>query len=291
MKRKTIFGLMAGLAIVSTFLVKEPMKVDAAQTVNSPTLNCITYKRLEKGDHTGLTEYSTITEHTDNSLVFKVNGIRISSDEKIFVVVKNKVKKESIFQGFLTDVSGTYSTKINLPYYCDSVEIEVYKQNSGDKDYTVKAENLLGITKEYVGHILDYKLGEGTPIIAYDRNWAVTPDENKTVLTRITPNYFTLLDLTNDNKFDRIGKIILPEGQEDLLTEDEKIVQSEVFVPDKAPMDGTEWENAVTRRAKIFNFRFPKKVSEFKFVVYVNNITDRKEDIIVQYHIKLENRK
>lgn len=288
MKRKTIFGLMVGLAIASTVLVKEPIKVDATHNITSPTLKCSSMKYLEKGDSSGLLGNVATISCIDNTLNFSVNNITLAADEKLFVVGISKAKKEQIYS-FLEKGIRDYSAQIKLPHYYDAVDFHIYKQKSSEPDYTLRSENFVGRTKVYMANILNYKRGEGTALTVYDKDWAkVSDDKNKSFLSRITPNYFTLQSIVAKREYDKVGKIILSDEQSGLMTEDEKIVPSEYFTPDKMPGTDETWPNASSKQAEIFNFYLPTAVKEFKFVIYKNNISDKKEDIIAQYHIKLD---
>ena len=96
-----------------------------------------------------------------------------------------------------------------------------------------------------------------------------------------------MFNAINSRNTNFVGKIVLQKEQENLLSEEEKIVDCEVFIPIVKPSSGTIWENAVYTRSNTFNLYIPDEVKEFKFIVYQDIISDDYNNIKYQYDIKL----
>ncbi len=294
-KKNLIFGFMMAILIFSTFLFRESINVDAMsmQNVTSPSLKCTTYKCLEKKDGTGLTDYRLGITDINNTLSMRFLNGDIESDEKLFVVGINKVKNEEVFKKYLaTEQKPYYINDLVVPYYyCDQLELRFYKQKEDEGSFPIKDENFVGKISECMPHILDYQRRVGTPLTVYDKNWEVVSSRGKIFLSRVTANFYSLQDTTqtsmNIGAYNKIGRIVLPKGQEDLLSEEEKTIPSEYFIPGEHAEEEEGWQNCVYRNAQNFNIYIPDGVTEFKFLIYENNITNNIDDILFQYHIKI----
>ncbi len=287
MKRKTILGLTVGLTLFSMLFIGNSFQSLAMQQVTSAQLKNAGRQLLERGDGSGL-EYRIFTYSLkDNNM----ENIVVEDEEeydKVFAIMIDKTKNTIIDRRLCSKGSGVSPTgvrwhytieNVSLPYYCDKIDIHYYKQSSSEPEFTIKPQNFLGKARLYMPNITGFQRGSNTPLTVYDKDWNVTEDLEKSFLTRITPNYYTI-ESNITPSYERIGKIILPEGQENLMSEDEKIIPAQEF------NKYTTTDNIKTN----FNLYIPNEVTEFKFVVYGTTISDKKEDILYQYHIKL-NRK
>lgn len=205
--------------------------------------------------------------------------------------MKDKFNQKTITKAFLEksdDSTGKkFEVQINAWYYCDAVNLYFYKQKDNIADFIINEENYIGKVLEYMPHILLYKRGEGEAIKTYDKNWNEITSTGKLFLSRFTPNYYCLFNVISVRDTAYVGKIVLPKGQENLLTEEEKIVDCEIYEPKKTPAAGEIWNNYVNKRANTFNLFIPQGVKEFKFIVYKNVISDDINDIQQQYNIKI----
>ena len=293
MKRKTILGFTVGLALFSTLFIGNTFQSSAMQQINSPQLRNAGFQYLEKGDSSGLEDSAEI------GYVLKDNNLEAFSlhdkkeYDKVFAVIIDQAKNTIIDKKSCTKSDAhtplgeqfwIYNVaNFSLPHYTDKVDIHYYKQSSSEPDFTIKSENFLGRAKLYMPNITDFQRGSNTPLTVYDKDWKVTDDFGKSFLSRITPNYYTIESeyvVGDTTSIAKIGKIVLPQGQENLMSEDEKTIPAQAFT--KEVNTGYNKMN--------FNLYIPKEITEFKFVVYDKNISDKKEDILYQYHIKL-NRK
>lgn len=295
MKKKNILCFFAMLVVVLTFLVKMPFRVDAmaAQTITSPSLKCTTYKCLEKKDGSGLTDYRIGITDLNNTLSMRFLNGDIEEDEKLFVVGINKVKNVEVFKEYLETKSKPYYVNyLVVPYYyCDQIELRFYKQKSDEGSFPIKDENLIGKISEFMPHILDYQRRVGTPLTVYDKDGKIISGRGKIYLSRLTPNFYSLQDTTQTSMaigtYNKIGRIVLPKGQENLLTEEQKTIPSEYFIPGEHAEEEEYWQNCVYQNAQNFNIYIPDGVTEFKFLIYENNITNNPDDILFQYHVKI----
>lgn len=287
MKRKTILGFTVGLALFSTLFIGNTFQSIAMQQVNSPQLQNSGRQLLEQGDSRGLEDRLFMYVLKDNSLESFVMQEDTEHD-KVFAIIIDQVNNTIIDKRLcnkerMVAPTGTvwnYSIEnISLPHYVDKIDIHYYKQSENEADFTIKSENFLGRARLFMPNIMDFQRGSNTPLTVYDKDWKVTDDFGKSFLSRITPNYYSIESNVTPS-YESIGKIILPQGQEDLMSEDEKTIPAQEFY------NGLNYDSMPTN----FNLYIPKEVTEFKFVVYDKNISDKKEDILYQYHIKL-NRK
>ena len=215
----------------------------------------------------------------------------IDEDENIFVIVKDKFNKKIITKAFLekSDIAQGKKFEVNIDiwYYCDMINLYFYKQKGSNTDFTTKEENYIGKVQEYMPNILLYKRWDGGSIKTYDKDWNEISASGKLLLSRITPNYYCLFNAINSRNTNFVRKSVLQKEQENLLSEEEKIVDCEVFIPIVKPSSGTIWENAVYTRSNTFNLYIPDEVKEFKFIVYQDIISDDYNNIKYQYDIKL----
>ena len=308
MKKATILNLITFFMVFSAIF---SLNVYAVDIVKSPNLNCITEYVLEKGDSSGIKNINAMIYHVDNDINILVEDsdfedegeLDVKDDEKVFVAAIDNRTKQPIKYQFLGQFVEYYNhkyfiTSLNLPNYCDRIDLHFYKQKKIEPDFAVRSENFLGRTKVCMANVLDYKRAEETNLKILDKNSNIIEVDGKkgAFLSRLTPNYFSIKipeigesDDEEENKF-YIGKIVLNKDQENLLSEDEKIVVENKFVKNKNIPAGVKWENSAYEDGSFFNFFLPKEIKEFKFLVYEKNVSNDVNDIICQFNIKL-NRK
>ncbi len=296
MKNKIFLNLVSSIIFFSIFNNTFNLGVLATQEISSPYLICESIKQLKKDNSSGFLEIYANVEYYTNKLkiYFYTNAspdLVVGEDENVFVVMKDKFNKKTITRAFLEKTDSgqgkKFEVEIDALYYCDAVNLYFYKQKGDKTDFTIKEENYIGKVKECMPNVLLYKRGDGESIKTYDKNWNEISASGKLFLSRLTSNYYCLFNAINGRKADYVGKIVLNQGQENLLTEEEKIVDCEVFMPIIKPSSGITWENAIYTRSNTFNLFIPEGVKEFKFIVYQGAVSNDPNDIINQYHIKL----
>ena len=192
-----------------------PASAELAYTdVKSPELQCnVVQKKLTKPDNSGLTGTLVNVKESDKKLdiSFDTSGgapiPTLAEGEKYFVSLENFANNSIIESQYLTKKAGTtIGCSIEVPYYCDRVEIKLYKQKATDPDFTVKDENYIGKARIFMSDETVYGRGEKKPITIFNEYEAVKAN----FTSRITPNYYTVeMNANQSNYF--VGKIVLPE--------------------------------------------------------------------------------
>lgn len=108
----------------------------------------------------------------------------------------------------------------------------------------------------------------------------------KVFFSQITPNYYSIR--VHNLTFEiAVGKVVLPQGQENLLKGKQRIFAADSYTPGKIPAESIVWPNAVKKQDSYFNFYVPEGVTEFKFVVYYDAVVDDDSKILFQCNVKL----
>ena len=298
-KRILLNILLASTFIGSVFLMaymnnKESLAKEQYQVNKSPSLNCTSSTYLKNGEGDKVLDIYVAIDKTDQKLKLTFNtkeeqssgssgssGSNIVSklpelakDEVYFAVLINDQKK-IVENKFLTQENGGYVCKFDAAYNCDMVDVHIYKQKVDDPEFTIKAENFIGRTKILLTHDAVFYRPTFTQIPVYD-NKGTKLSQQKTYLSRVTPNYYSLCEYGNEEN----GK-----DKQNLLTEDETMINMNRFY-NAAATDATSNTNTA-RDGYYYDFYLPDGIDEFDINIYKDEVSANKDNILRTVHIKL----
>ena len=306
-KRILLNILLASTFIGSVFLMaymnnKQSLAKEQYQVNKSPSLNCISSTYLKNGEGDKVLDIYVAIDKTDQKLKLTFNtkeeqssgssgssGSSIVSklpelakDEVYFAVLINDQKK-IVENKFLTQENGGYVCKFDAAYNCDMVDVHIYKQKVDDPEFMIKAENFIGRTKILLTHDAVFYRPTFTQIPVYD-NKGTKLSQQKTYLSRVTPNYYSLCEYGNEEN-GNIAKIVLPKDKQNLLTEDETMINMNRFY-NAAATDATSNTNTA-RDGYYYDFYLPDGIDEFDINIYKDEVSANKDNILRTVHIKL----
>lgn len=178
-----------------------------------------------------------------------------------------------------------YKCTFDLPYYCDVVDIHVYKQKDTDPAFTIKEENFIGRTKVFPSQNADFiRKDSKKQLTLVNKNSNSYTTTGNYFLSRLSPNYYSIqvpLDVPNTIK--KIAKIILPDGQGKDLTEDDLTVNGTFF--QRIKEDATPLSGELDQKG-YFNFYLPDGVTNFKMQVFDNEI-GKDTDVLFEFDVNL----
>ena len=259
-----------------------------AQQVISPYIYNENFVFLENKEGTKALDIDLNVNQTDRNLDLSFHNNNfplpvLGADETYFVVVYDSAHKTPILYNYLLKNSQNfYKCSFKIPYYCDVVDLHFYKQKISDPDYTMKEENFIGKVQNYLADSVNFFRGTKTKLTILDKNGNITTSKTAHFISSLIPNYYTITIPTITFR-KKVGRIILPCGQENLMSLDEKIVPCNYFRTLLTPGTTDNW----TDHGDGFNFYLPKGVTEFKFQVFNVQPTDNVNDILYQFDVKL----
>lgn len=110
----------------------------------------------------------------------KDKSVYDSTKEKIFIVARDPVKNKEIAKQFLE--IQTTKEYIKIPYYCDEIFLDVYKQKITENDFIVKEENFIGKVRLNIGNnMVCMRDPQATVIKERDKNGNVVFSEKSDV--------------------------------------------------------------------------------------------------------------
>ncbi len=281
MKNKKKSRLMLNLVSISMFLKCFSLSVCAISQVISPRSECSNFGSVLKNNSSDDELKCNLKDNFIEGVMHSWQST-IASDEKVFFIAKDGLKKTELSKQIIFYRNQRVATQpFETPYYCDEIYFYVYKQKDTEPDFTVKEENFLGSYKTNSTNNLVYR--RGNEIALTEKEDIYGNEIQGFFFSQLTPNYYSIR--IPDLLFEiAIGKVILPQGQENIIPEEKQIGKAKYYMPGKYPGSAI-WPNAVTKADSYFNFYVPEDVKEFKFVVYYYNLDDSR--IQFEYNIKL----
>lgn len=283
---------LASLSVNSAFAATTLQQIDSAITEKNVT------QMLKNGEGNKIVEIITQIEQKDNNLNINFNTSSIKEKYHLpkleegwsyFVVLIDSANKGPIKSEYLNKKSdGSYSCSIDTPYYCDVVDLHFYKQKNTDPEYYINAENFIGRTKVAMNSLSNFMRGERKEINFTDKDGNVSNPTKRNFITRLAPNYYSIETDEIDGSLYSIAKIVLPQGQGEKLSLDDLTVQSVEFVPGATPQGEETWNGAVYPKGRFYNFYLPDDVTNFKFQIFKNQVSDNKADVIKETDIDLK---
>lgn len=285
MKNIRILRLMSNLIVTSIFLGYGSLSVFADDQLTSPRLECYNFASLIKDNSLRNSELKCNLKDNFIQPSFNAGPLSLQPDEKVFFIAKDKVSgKELSKQVIYYRNRKVPSTPFETPYYCDEIYFDVYKQKDTEPDFTVKQENFLGSYRTNATNNLVYRRGNEIALGTVRDKYGNRIEGF--FFSQITPNYYSIRipDLYFEES---VGIVVLPQSQANLMKEEQRYFPADYYALGKTPGSAV-WPNAVTREDSYFNFYVPEGVTEFKFVVYYDDVVvDDASKIAFQYNIKL----
>lgn len=309
--RRKILKVLSSFIIFFGFCSNIVVPISAyKQLIETPYLgfvDCLCQLKDVSGNSLNLTDEDTAVEfmltQKDQNLNICFNKPSCTlphkeDDEIYFVQVEDFLTKKPLSYAILNKYTDTeynwdyadgWETSLNLPYYCDSVNINIYKQKKTELLYDIKKDNLVGTTRYFmVGNSGFIRFPKKTLTVLNKNGTAISdPSKNNpaNLLVSNIPNHY-ILSFPGMYYMRKIGKIILPSSQENLLSESEKIVACGVqpSCAEKSP----EKKDSYTEPKNCFYLYIPKEVKNFKFQIFDSYVTDNKDDILCQFDVNLE---
>lgn len=270
---RVALGLIAFLIIFLSF----SLPVFAVDNVISPKKDIRIKSGLLSRDNTFKNINFEAKFNTNNDLVIIINydndgesDLNINGDDELFVVIKDKfglnLPKKVLLNRVNVDQKVVFTNTIKLPWYYDMIYFKVYKQKWNDPEFLEKEENFIGKTNLCNAFNNIYHRNNVKRRIA-DKNGG---EGSTVVISALTPNIHRLMSYRIDvgNPSSKIiAKIILPEEQEDLMPEKDKIC---IFYS-RIIGHETDREFDIDR---LSIFYIPATVTKFKVVMYRSFISD-----------------
>ena len=286
MKKIMILGFLVGLMVAGTYCNMGSLKALTAQQITSPSLECTVNKNLIDKDNKKLKAIDANIIQKDNKLTIKIKNssdeegekeFNIASDEKMFVVIKDRLNLKPQLNYFLTEQqNGEFQVEANMPFFYDMINLYFYKQKKSDPDFKVSDDNFIGKTKICMRNITAFYL-PGQKFKITD----VIGTKKSNIYIRALPNFYRIdIEKDDDSENRKITKIELPESQKDKMTNEAKVNSFEdvkIIYP-----------SGEDSGAFYASFYIPKEITEFSFLVYEEEITNKTTDVINKYNIKLE---
>ncbi len=282
MKKKIILGLMCSLTLTSTCFFGNSLKALNSQNVKSPSLECLVNKNLVDKENKRAKLIDAKILQKDNSLNISIKNssddpnekeFNVASDEKMFVVIKDRLGLKPTQKFFLDEIDAGYFQKsVEMPYFYDMIYLDFYKQKKSDPDFTEKEENFIGKTKICMRNVTAFYL----PNQKFEIN-DVKASKDSEIYIRALPNFYRV-DIKNSSS-NRITKIVLPQGEDGLMSDEDRVNAVEdvrIIYSDRADSN-----------AHYVSLYIPKNVTEFNLLIYEKEITEYEVDVISQYNIKL----
>ena len=282
MKKIVILGLIVGLTTTLTYVCESPLKAITNENIKSPSLECRVTKNLVDKDNKKIKLINAIIFQQDNNLNISIKnscnssndqGLNVASDEKVFAVIKDRLNKRPEQKVFFDQIKNNqFQKSIDMPYFYDMIYLDFYKQKKSDPDFTINDKNFIGRTKICMRNITAFYLpGQIFPIID------VVGSGKTDMYIRALPNFYRV-DIKNSSS-NHITKIVLPDNQKNLMSDTDKVNSVETV--------NIIYSNK-TSNAYYTSFYIPKDITQFSFLVYEDEITDDKTDIISKYDVKLD---
>ena len=304
MNKKILLTFLASLTMVFSV---ETMNMCGASSVTVPVKRDEQKYILKNDDGTKLVPGSVKCEiHNELlNLTFDTNGDlqpgaagyssyalpELEEGWSYFVVLIDSKNKGPIAKQYLNFFHGdgglvrnSYRCSFNLPYYCEVVDLHVYKQKNTDPEFTIEEKNFIGKTKVYSNHFHDFLRPNAKQQLTFIPRGSSINNKNIYLIPRLTTNYYSiLLDITGRSYY--IGKIILPNGQGKSLTEDDLIVNSSFFCryDETGSMISS---NSGLDRCTNFSFYLPDDVTNFKFQIFEDKI-GKDTDVLYEVDVNL----
>lgn len=253
----------------------------------SPEQQSYQLQNMFDGTTTQVLKYFGSARANDRNIEFVCDfqGDDMSKD-KLFAVLIDRGKGPVAFSFLnLNPDNGWYYTNLMAPYYCDMYQVHIYKQTPGDPDFLLHEENFVCKTRNLFmsSNIVMYKKAYLRALTKLDGNGNVlNPSAAKQFFVSCyTPNYYRIeapdLELP-DAPLDKFGVLVFPQGQENLLSYEDRVVpQTEETID----VGGEELYGH-----ERFNFWVPPEVKEFEFHVYKGSLLS--ENFLYKYKIKLD---
>jgi len=300
----TFFGV---LFLIALFNNKKILAATNYESVNSPIasyqgecfLNSLDNESVKEiiasynvfGTQILQLEFDYYVDTQTSEKKYKLPDIK---DSEIFFASFYDARKELIGNSYLTKLQDSYICSYQYPYYCDMAEVRIYKQNKNEPAFVQRDKNFIGRMNCLMAHDADYYRNDAQSINLYDKdNVVIDPEaaeseiKDTLAISRITPSYYSMrLDYKNnipiENKYNLIGKISLPVGKENLMTDEEKIVKFNSFKI--SPYNVEKEGNQVAEDSIYGDFYLPEGVDEFNIKIYDKEIGG---DLKYQVHVSL----
>ena len=225
----------------------------------------------------------------DKNILASFDRLSYQKNEQFFAKLIDKETGKVLDRGYFykENFFGEKTAELRMQYYCNSLEIQIYKQNVSDPEFTEREENFIGKSSFFAPGVAAFKRKrvENASIKA-----EVIGEDDLEVVgifhSRNVPNYYSINALTDygsstnlneEKEYFYLGEIVPLSGNKDLLKDKDRFVNDSVY-----------WYNEDSDSIVYvhhFNFYLPEGIDEFEFRVYKNKACE--EDLIKKYRIKL----